>query len=241
MYKNSKIALVIPAFNEKKKTSRILPQVPLDIVDEIVVVNDGSDDETRQAVEETGRATVLHNETRQGIGFAIRRALEYAREKNYDIIVVMAGNGKDDPRQIPRLLNPIVNEDFDYVQGSRYLKGGERGKMPMHRLLFTHMYSFAVRLLYRYELTDGTNGFRAYKASILGDPEINLYQSWLRESLEYYLSLKVLLLKYKVTEVPVTKLYPQEAAYHQYTKVKPFTGWLKRLKPLFLLRLGLKK
>ena len=184
---------------------------------------------------------IIHNESRQGIGFAIRSGLLHAREKNYDIVVVMAGNGKDAPRQIPRLLDPIVNEDFDYVQGSRYLKGGEPGAMPLHRVLFTRAYSWAVRLLYGHRITDGTNGFRAYKLSILDNPQINLHQEWLREPLEYYLSIKVLLLKYKVTEAPVSKFYPPNTAYNQYTKVKPFTGWVKRLKPLLLLRLRIKK
>jgi len=113
--------------------------------------------------------------------------------------------------------------------------------MPYHRLLFTKLYTWAIRILYGQKVTDGTNGFRAYKLNILDDPGINLNQEWLREPLEYYLSIKVLLLDYKVREVPVTKFYPQKVIYSQYTKVTPFIGWFKRLKPLFLLRLGLKK
>ncbi|MFH0852533.1 MAG: glycosyltransferase family 2 protein [bacterium] len=238
---DKKIIVIIPAYNEGERTAKVVEKFPLDFGGEILVVNDGSDDNTRQAVEATGRAVILRNEQRQGIGFAIRRGLEYALANNFDIVVVMAGNGKDNPEEIPRLLKPIIENNFDYVQGSRYLAGGEHGKMPLHRLLFTKIYSFFVRLLYGKKITDGTNGFRAYKASILEDARINLQQDWLKEILEYYLSIKVLLLGYRICEVPVTKIYPQGAKYNEYTKIKPFSGWLKRLMPLFLLWMGIKK
>lgn len=241
MIQNKKIIAIIPAYNEGERTAQVVEKFPAGLVDEILVVNDGSEDNTRQAIEATGRTTLLDNPTKQGIGFAIRQGLEYALKNNYDIIVVLAGNSKDNPQEIPKLIKPIVEDNYDYVQGSRYLKGGEYGQMPFQRLVMTKIYSFFVGLLYGQKITDGTNGFRAYKTSILKDKRINLEQDWLKEPLEYYLSIKVLLLKYKVTEVPVTKLYPLGASYKEYTKVKPFSGWLKRLKPLFLLRLGIKK
>jgi len=241
MLNNKKIIAVIPAYNEGEKTAKVVEKFPNGIVDEILVVNDGSEDNTREAVKLTGRATLLHSEKRQGIGFAIRKGLDYALANNFDIIVVMAGNGKDNPEEIPKLLKPIIEENYDYVQGSRYLEGGQYGKMPFHRFIMTKAYSFFVRLFYGKKITDGTNGFRAYKTNILKDERINLYQDWLKETLEYYLSMKVLLLNYRVAEVPVTKLYPEGVRYKQYTKVKPFSGWFKRLGPLFLLRLGIRK
>ncbi|NQU77295.1 glycosyltransferase family 2 protein [Candidatus Falkowbacteria bacterium] len=240
MLKNYRIITIIPSYNEQGKTVKVVEKMPLNIVDEVLVINDGSSDNTRQEIEKTGKATIIQNEKQMGIGFAIRRGLEYALKKNYDIIVVMAGNGKDNPSEIPRLVKPIVEQDYDYVQGSRYLKGGEYGKMPLHRTIVTRVYPFLVRLLYAKKITDGTNGFRAYKASILKDKRINLHQEWLRECLEYYLSIKVIQLKYKITEAPVSKLYPQGLKYKQYSKVKP-SRFIKRLKPLFFLRFGIKK
>jgi len=240
MLKNHRIICIIPSFNEQGKTKKVTDNMPLDVVDETLVVNDGSSDNTCQEIQESKKATVLHNEKRMGIGFAIRRGLEYALKNNYDIIVVMAGNGKDNPKEIPRLIEPIVERNYDYVQGSRYLPGGEYGKMPFHRTIVTRVYPLLVRLLYFKKITDGTNGFRAYKASILKDKRINLYQEWLRECLEYYLSIKVIQLKYKITEAPVSKFYPQGVKYNQYSKVKP-ARFIKRLKPLFFLRFGIKK
>lgn len=241
MINNKKIIAILPAYNEGDKTAKVVAKFPDNMVDEILVVSDGSDDNTVAEIKKIGRATILENKERQGIGFAIRQGWEYALKNNYDIVVVMAGNGKDNPEEIPKLIKPIIENNYDYVQGSRYLEGGEYGRMPRHRFIFTRSYSFLVRLLYGAKITDGTNGFRAYKTDILNDSRIDLCQDWLKETMEYYLSLKVLLLNYRVTEVPVTKFYPQGVNYRQYTKIKPFSGWLKRLKPLFLLRLGVKK
>jgi dolichol-phosphate mannosyltransferase len=206
-------------------------KIPRAVVEEILVINDGSTDATPQEAEDAG-ANVYHHEGRRGIGAAIRSGIDYAIDKGYDIIVVMAGNDKDNPAEIPRLLEPIIEDGYDYVQGSRYLYGGKFGKMPLHRKITTRGYPFLVRFVTGFWATDATNGFRAYKTSIFQDKRINIHQSWLDEPLEYYLHLAVLKFNYKVKEVPVTKLYPSHASYRNYTKVKPFIGWWKRLKPL---------
>lgn len=237
--KKGKIALVIPVFNEEGKTLKFIPAIPSDWVDEVVIIDDGSTDKTAAELSSAG-AAVLHHKNRLGIGAAIRTGINYALKNQFDIIAVMAGNGKDDPAQIPRLLEPILKDNYDYVQGSRYLAGGRHGKMPLHRLLFTRLYSLAVWILTGFRLTDGTNGFRAYRASIFKDKRINIGQPWLNESLEYYLSIKVIKLGLRVKEVPVAKIYPQRVSYNSYTKVKPLIGWWCRLKPLFYLTLRIK-
>lgn len=238
--KKDKTLILIPAYNEQGKTVKVVKDIPRGVVDEVVVIDDGSTDRTPMEVKEEG-AILLQHRKRLGIGAAIRTGIGYALEKDFTIIVVMAGNGKDDPNQIPLFLDPLIRDEFDYIQGSRYVQGGYYGKMPLHRFLFTKMYSLAVWMLTGSKITDGTNGFRAYKSSILKDKRINLYQDWLDESLEYYLSIKVIKLGYRVKEVPVTKIYPQNVPYEQYTKVKPFKGWFKRIAPLFYLTLGIKK
>ena len=235
-----KIAAIIPAFNEENKICRVIRKIPRKLVDEIVVIDDGSTDLTaRQASEEN--ITLLTHAQRKGIGSAIRTGLDYGLRNDFDIFVIMAGNDKDDPSQIDRLLHPIINGGCDYVQGSRYLPGGEYGQMPLHRKLFTRLYSCAVKIMTGFNLTDGTNGFRAYGSWILKDRRIILNQEWLDEALEYYLSIKVIMLNYKIKEVPVTKLYPQVKSYKAYTKVKPFSGWWKRIKPLLYLKLRIKQ
>jgi dolichol-phosphate mannosyltransferase len=239
-YTDHKVIVIIPAYNEAEKISRVVEKIPKDKVTEILVIDDGSTDGCCDNLPALG-ASVLRHDERRFIGVAVRNGLRYALGNDYEIIVVLAGNDKDEPTEIPRLLEPLIKGEADFVQGSRYLLGGKRGKMPRHRLWFTKMYSAAVSLCTFTRVTDGTNGFRAYRSEILRDERIDIHQPWLFDSMEYYLSIKVIKLGYRYAEVPVTKLYPQNVHYKHYTKVRPFSGWVERLKPLLFLTLGIRK
>jgi len=206
----------------------------------VLVVDDGSTDQTPNEVTSAGGCLLTHQE-RKGIGVAIRDGIHCAQQHGFHIAVVMAGNGKDDASQIPRLVEPLLSGKADYVQGSRYLQGGSYNKMPLHRWIVTRVYPLLIRLATGFPATDATNGFRAYWLDIFSDPRIDIDQEWLDDPLEYYLHIRVLQLGYRVLEVPVTKYYPQGVSYSKYTKVKPVTGWFVRLKPLILLTLGLRR
>jgi dolichol-phosphate mannosyltransferase len=175
------------------------------------------------------------------VGAAIRTGLKYGVQKGFDILVVMAGNDKDDPSEIPKLVRPIIENGAHYVQGSRYARGGEYGKMPLHRIILTRAYPWLVRQVTGFPITDATNGFRAITAEFLKDPRIQMDQEWLnRGELEYYLQLKALMLGFKVEEVAVRKIYPDLSAYKNYTKIKPVYDWLRNLRPIFYLFFGIK-
>lgn len=235
------VAGVIPVYNERGKIGRVLSKIPPGMLAETIVVSDASDDGSDEEAR-AGGATVLRHDKTLGVGAAIRTGLEHCLDKGYGIIVVMAGNDKDAPSEIPRLTEPIQRDGFDYVQGSRYAAGGEHGKMPVHRTVLTRAYAWLVRVVTGFPITDATNGFRAIRASMLRDPRINLRQGWLdRGELEYYLQLQAIRLGFKVREVPVTKIYPNITDYHQYTKVRPVVDWLGNLRPILYLTLGIRK
>ncbi len=235
----SSVAMIVPAYNERGKVERVVASTPRDLVDAVLVMDDGSDDGSMDLVRREG-GTVCSVAERQGIGAAIRRGLARAGDDGHDVAVVIAGNGKDDPRQVHRLLWPILIEGFDYVQGSRYLPGGIFGQMPLHRKLVTRVYPYLVALTTRRRVTDGTNGYRAYRLDVLDRCGADLDQDWLSECLEYYIAMKVYRSRLRVAEVPVAKLYPRGAGHAGYTKVR--TSKLHhRLKPLAYLTLGIKR
>jgi dolichol-phosphate mannosyltransferase len=227
-------------FNEEIKIARVLDRFTPGLVDELILVDDGSTDGSRRAAETRGIKVVAH-ERRRGVGAAIRTAIRYARTNGFDVIVILAGNDKDRPPEIPRLVQPIAEDGFDFIQGSRYLKGGDFGNMPLYRRITTqHIHPILFSLAARRRVTDSTNGFRAIRLSIFDDPRINLDQDWLDHyELEPYVMYKAIRLGYKFGEVPVTKIYPPRA--EGYTKMKPVTGWWSILRPIFLLGLGLRK
>jgi dolichol-phosphate mannosyltransferase len=245
---NSKILVCPVAFNERVKLRSVIERfLKSRIHDKLdyLIVDDGSDDGTTEMIAEyktEGVQTIKH-EKRSGVGAAIRTAIEHAYRKGYDIIVIMAGNDKDNPEEIPFLLEPIVSGQADVVQGSRYFgKTGSGGDMPFYRKIATRMHPWVFSLFTGRKLTDTTNGFRAIRLTIFKDQRINLNQSWLNTyELEPYIIWKAITLGYKYKEVFVTKIYPPKQLGGGYTKMVPILSWWSILKPLFYLRLGIKK
>lgn len=233
---------IVPVFRDAKRIAGVIRRFQPELVTEVCVVVDSPSPGTLSQITDAGKEagiplTIVTNPIRKGIGYAIRQGYEHAMSKGFDLIVVMAGNGKDDPREIPRLLDPITNRGYDYVQGSRFLRGGARVRNPFLRGVFTRLFPWFWTLVTGVRCTDVTNGFRAYRATILKNPRINVWQDWLNKyELEYYLHYKVLTLGYKFTERPVSKIYPEER--RGYTQISPFKDWWQIVGPILLLRIG---
>jgi dolichol-phosphate mannosyltransferase len=240
MYKGRRILLVAPAYNEQQKIGEVIRRTPRDIVDTILVVDDGSTDRTAQVAIQHG-AEVIRLGAVLGVGAAIRLGFQRAQEGNYDIVVIIAGNNKDSPEEIIRLLDPICESGFDFVMGSRYLAGGVcGGDMPFYRKFATRLHPLLVSLFSGRKITESTNGYRALKVSVLSDPRINLHQAWLDQyELEVYLLMKLLGLGYKCTEVPVSKIYPPRQIGN--TKMRPIFDWWRMIKPILLVGLSLRR
>jgi dolichol-phosphate mannosyltransferase len=228
------------AYNEGEKIRRTLSRHPEKRSYDLLVFDDGSTDGALDDVDRS-RVIVLRNETNQGIGSAMKRVFDYSLEHGYDVLVIHAGNDKDDPLEIPALLAPIESGEADFVQGSRYLGGGGFGNMPAYRVLGTRViHPLVFSLAAGKRVTESTNGFRAFKTALLRDTRIDWRQPWLdRYELEPYVMLKTIRLGYRHCEVPVTKVYPRHEL--GYTKMRPFFDWWSILRPVVYLGLGLRK
>jgi dolichol-phosphate mannosyltransferase len=240
MYKNHRVIAVIPAHDEAAKIGCVLARIDHDVVDTVLVVDDGSTDATAEIARRRG-ADVLPLTRVCGVGAALRAGFAFARQRSFDVVVVLAGNNKDDPAEIPRLLAPICDRGFDFVMGSRYRPGGTAGgDMPLYRRWATRLHPWLMSRWVGKRLTESTNGFRAFRVSLLDDPRINLHQRWLDSyGLEVYLLWKVLTLGHRHCEVPCTKTYPSRAL--GFTKMTPLIGWWTILRPMFWLGLGLRR
>jgi len=237
MYKSRRILLVAPAFNESPKIGEVVRRTPRNIVDTVLVIDDCSTDDTAQIAQRFG-AEVLTNDQRRGVGYTIRRGYKYARENRFDIVIIIAGNNKDSPEEITRLLDPICDEDYDFVMGSRYLPGGVAGgDMPLYRKFATRLHPFLIRLITGRPVTESTNGYRAMKVSVLDDKRLDLDQVWLDHyQLEMYIFMKLIKIGRRMTEVPVTKIYPPREIGN--TKMIPIVDWWKMLAPIFIVGFG---
>jgi len=228
------------AFNEGKKIQSVIERFNDHILYDVLVIDDGSSDGALDNIDNNDHITIIKNETNKGAGHCVRSILHFAQDKGYEAVLFVSGNNKDDPQDITKITDALA-EGNDFVQGSRYLPGGAfGGDMPLYRKMATKLYPMIFFLLTRKKISDFTNGFRGIRLSMLNDERINIDQAWLdRYELEPYLFYKAVTLKYKVTEVPVKKIYPTKV--HGYTKMKPFTGWWSILRPVIYLSLGIKK
>ncbi|MFN2432966.1 MAG: glycosyltransferase family 2 protein [Gemmatimonadota bacterium] len=236
-----KVLVVAFAYNEGPKILATLARFPRPAPFLYAVADDGSTDGSVEAYRRFPDVRVIRHERNRGIGAAMKTVNRIALEEGVDVIVHMAGNNKDDPTELPRLLGPILRGEADYVQGSRYVTGGGWGNMPRYRVLATRLvHPLLFSLLARRRVTDSTNGFRAFRTALLRDPNIRWDEAWLDHyELEPYVFMQAIRLGYRVVEVPVTKIYPP----HQlgYTKMKPIVGWWSILRPLVYVGLGLRR
>ena len=238
MYKGQSIQVILPALNEAGKIGRAVQRIPRPLVDRVLVVDDGSTDGTA-AEAETAGATVIRHDRNRGVGAAIRSGIERAQQDGIALTGIMAGDDQDDPEELVRLAEAIVDRGCEFVQGSRYLPGGQRLNQPLSRTVMTIGYSvmFSASVLRR--ITDATNGFKLFRTEICR--EWPLRQAWLdRYELEPYLLYQAIRRGHRVCEVPVTKYYPPDRAVG-YTKMKAWRDWWRISRPMLLLTLRLRK
>ncbi len=242
MYRGHKIAAVVPAFNEEQKIGTVVRRIlEADVgVDWTIVVDDASTDDTANIAAKRG-AHLIQMPTRGGVGKAIGTGYREGIRLGADVLVTVAGNNKDEPKEIPHLLDPICDDGCDFVMGSRYLPGGTAGgDMPGYRRWATMMHPWLLSRLVGKRLTESTNGFRAVTRHLLDDPGIKLDQPWLDNyGMEVYLLYKAIKLGFSHTEVSCTKIYPPRETGN--TKMMPVIGWWNILRPIFLLGLGIRK
>lgn len=150
MLNNKRISVLIPAFNEEKSIAQVISELPQGLVDEIVVIDNGSTDATREVAHRSGARVV--DEPHKGYGSACLKGLESI--DNTDIVVIIDGDHSDYPEQITRLVGPIVSGDADFVIGSRILGRREDGALTPQQYWGNKIAVFLIHRLFGYKFTD---------------------------------------------------------------------------------------
>jgi hypothetical protein len=155
-----KTLIIVPAYNEARSIGPLLRELKREGPWDILVINDGSTDDTEDVVRGSG-VSWISLPLNLGIGGAVQTGLRYAREKHYQIVVQVDGDGQHDPRQIERLIQPILRHQADAVIGSRFLQKTDF-RSNWHRRTGIRFLQFLSRLLAGQSVTDCTSGFRAF-------------------------------------------------------------------------------
>jgi dolichol-phosphate mannosyltransferase len=222
-----KFLCVVPIYNEETKLKDLIKKIKtsnnkmFDV--DFLLINNGSTDHSSQIIKLSG-LNYINLDKNYGVGYALIYGLKYAVKKKYKFLIHLAGNGKMLPEEIGLFKKKILDENYSFVNGSRFLPNGRFKTNPIGRIIMIKVLSFFISLIYLRRITDATCGFRAFK--------INLFKNFLSTldqkkfytyRYEYYSLGKVLLnKKIKFTEIPVTMEYTKK----NYSKIRPIIDWV---------------
>ena len=194
-----KIKVIIPAYNEENSIAKVINDIPSS-VDEVIVISNNSTDHTEKNATKAG-ATVLR-EAKKGYGYACLKGMEYIASQEIsqlpDIIVFLDGDYSDYPEQLTELVAPIINDNIDFVIGSRVKKFREAGSMTPQQVFGNWLATFLMTIFFGAKYTD-LGPFRAIKYEKLLELEMeDKTYGWTFE-----MQLKAIKKKYSYTEIPM--------------------------------------
>ena len=212
MYRELRIAVVIPAFNERGQIAATVATVP-ELVDHILVIDDASRDDTSRQAElaalrraEPARVEVIRHAANRGVGGALITGYRRALAIGAEITAVMAGDGQMDPHDLPALLAPIAAGTADYVKGNRFLHPAIWTAMPATRILGNAALSMATRVTSGYRhVFDSQCGYTAIHRRALA--AIDLDQLFPRYGYPNDLLSRLRVADMRVVDVPVRPVY----------------------------------
>jgi glycosyltransferase involved in cell wall biosynthesis len=191
-----RVAVIIPALNEEATLPAVLADIPWDMIDEVVVVDNGSTDRTCEIARACG-ATVL-NEYRRGYGAACLAGISYLCAKAPDVVVFLDGDYSDHPEEMPTLVHPIFAGKSDFVIGSRTKGEANPGALLPQARFGNALATWLIRLLYGFSYSD-LGPFRAIRfSSLLELGMVDQNYGWTVE-----MQIKAIQKKLRILEVPV--------------------------------------
>lgn len=227
------IIAAIPAYNEEHYIGSVVLKAR-QYVDEVIVVDDGSTDQTANVARLAGATVVRHPENK-GKGVAIQRILVEAKRKAPDILVLLDADAQHDPDEIPKLLEPI-RDGFDLVIGSRK---EQADKTPRYRRIGQKVLLYSTRLLSKQSLTDSECGFKALSRKAIS--EIQLKESGFAIEAEIIASATDKHLK--ITQVPILNIYTKDGStlhpvVHGFGVLGRIIAMISERRPLFFFGLA---
>jgi dolichol-phosphate mannosyltransferase len=236
MDQNTKVVIIVPAYNAEGSINQVINALPL-WVDCIIVVNDRSMDNTFQIVQGNTdtRLILLENQENLGVGGAMKRGYQEALAQGADIIVKMDSDGQMDPAYLPQLLAPIISGNANYTNGNRFLHTTELKQMPFIRRTGNLGLSFMTKAASGYwNIFDPTNGYTAIDSATLSKLNFNNLAD------RYFFESSMLIELYNhqavVKDVPIPARYQGEKS--SLSTSKSFFEFSSKLIPAFIQRIS---
>ncbi|MDR3396779.1 MAG: glycosyltransferase family 2 protein [Pandoraea sp.] len=240
--KTSDTAVVIPVINEGARIRRLLERMRSCAIAEqadIVIVDGGSTDGSLDTpmLEANRVRSLLEKRSPGKLSAQLRCAYAYCLKQGYRSIVTIDGNDKDDPEAIPRFI-AALDDGYDFIQASRFIRGGQEENTPLSRSLAIRMiHAPLLSIASGFHWTDTTQGFRGYSARLLLDPQVNIFRETFSEyELLAYLSYRAPKLGYRCIELATRRTYPTDGSIP--TKINGMRGNWKLMRTLISACVG---
>ncbi len=226
--KQTKYCICIPIINEGERIQKELERAKkygVDKLADIILCDGGSVDGSTESekLKELDVNTLLIKQDVGKQGAQLRMGFYFALQRGYEGIITIDGNNKDSIEDVPKFIKKL-EEGYDFIQGSRFIKGGQEVNTPFIRLLSVKLiHAPIISLTAKKRFTDTTNAYRAYSKKYLTHPEVKpLRDIFMTYELLAFLSVKASQLHLKTCEVPVKREYPKKGKTP--TKISFFKG-----------------
>ena len=168
MYKDKKVVVVLPAYNAANTLERTYREIPFDLVDEVILCDDASPDDTVERANALGIKHIIVHEQNKGYGGNQKSLYDAALKLDADIIIMLHPDYQYTPKLIPAMVTVIGEELYPVVLASRILgRGALRGGMPLYKYIANRILTFTQNILVRHKLSEYHTGYRAFSRSVL--------------------------------------------------------------------------
>lgn len=245
MYKNKSIVAVVPCHNEETQIENVILTMP-DFIDRIVTIDDLSSDKTIEVIKKSQevneKVVLLRHAVNQGVGGAIATGYKWCRDNDFDVAVVMAGDGQMDPVDIPAIIDPVVNDEADYSKGNRLFSGEAFKTIPKIRYFGNSILSLLTKIASGYwHIADSQSGYTAINKEAL--QAIDWDKMYKRYGQPNDLLVTLNVFNFRVRDVHVDPVYNVgEKSGIKIKKVVFSIGWLLlkkfvwRMKEKYIIR-----
>jgi glycosyltransferase involved in cell wall biosynthesis len=241
MYKNKKVVVVLPAYNAAKTLKKTYDEIPFDLVDEVVLCDDASKDNTAELAHHIGIQHVIIHEKNKGYGGNQKSLYNKALELGGDIVIMLHPDYQYTPLLIPSMVNIIGEELYPVVLGSRILgKGALKGGMPLYKYVANRFLTLTQNFLVGYKLSEYHTGYRAFSRDVLQNIKYNVNSDDFIFDNE--MLSQIIYKGYDIAEVTCPTKYFEEASSINFTRSTKYGLGVLRVSFIHLLsKLGVVK
>lgn len=223
MIKGQKVVVVMPAYNAAKTLAQTYAEIPFDIVDEIILVDDASTDNTIGIAQQLKIHHIISHDNNKGYGANQKTCYMKALSLNADIVVMLHPDYQYNPKLIPSMADLVANDVYALVMGSRILgRGALENGMPVYKFFFNRVLTFFQNLLLGQKLSEYHSGYRTYKADLLRN--INFMANSDDFVFDNQLLLQAINKKYMIGEISCPARYFPEASSINFSRSCRY-GW----------------